>query len=70
MAQVFINKLAAGAEKFGELGQTPVLLAPGHLRAAVFNFVDRFAPGYAVVSHQEIAPNTKVQSLGVLSIGD
>jgi flagellar biosynthesis protein FlhA len=70
MAQVFINKLAAAAEKFGEIGQTPVLLAPGHLRAAVFNFVDRFAPGYAVVSHQEIAPNTKVQSLGVVTIGD
>lgn len=70
MAQVVINKLAAAAERFGEIGQTPVLLAPGHLRAAVFNFVDRFAPGYAVLSHHEIAANTKVQSLGVLSIGE
>jgi flagellar biosynthesis protein FlhA len=69
-AQVVINKLATAAERFGEIGQTPVLLAPGHLRAAVFNFVDRFAPGYAVLSHHEIAANTKVQSLGVLSIGE
>jgi flagellar biosynthesis protein FlhA len=69
-AQIIINKLARGAEKFGELGQTPVLLAPGHLRPAVFHFIDRFAPGYAVLSHHEVAPNTKVQSLGVLSIGD
>jgi len=69
-AQVLINKLARSAEKFGELGQTPVLLAPGHLRPAVFHFVDRFAPGYAVLSHHEVAPNTKVQSLGVLSIGE
>jgi len=69
-AQVLINKLARAAEKFGEIGQTPVLLAPGHLRPAVFNFVDRFAPGYAVLSHYEIAPNTKVQSLGVLNIGE
>jgi flagellar biosynthesis protein FlhA len=69
-AQVIINKLGRAAEKFGELGQTPVLLAPGHLRPAVFHFVDRFAPGYAVLSHHEIAPNTKVQSLGVVSIGE
>jgi flagellar biosynthesis protein FlhA len=69
-AQILINKLARAAEKFGELGQTPVLLAPGHLRPAVFHFVDRFAPGYAVLSHHEVAPNTKVQSLGVLSIGE
>jgi flagellar biosynthesis component FlhA len=45
-------------------------LVPGHLRPAVFNFVERFAPGYAVLSHHEIAPNTKVQSLGVLSISE
>lgn len=69
-AQVVINKLARSAEKFGEIGQTPVLLAPGHLRPAVFNFVERFAPGYAVLSHHEIASSTKVQSLGVLGIGD
>jgi flagellar biosynthesis protein FlhA len=68
LAQMIIHKLAKGSEKFGEMGQTPVLLAPGHLRPAVFNFVDRFAPGYAVISHQEIAPNTKVQSLGVIGV--
>jgi flagellar biosynthesis protein FlhA len=68
-AQVLINKLSAAAEKFGELGQTPVILAPGHLRAATFHFVERFAPGYAVLSHHEVAPNTKVQSLGVVTIG-
>jgi flagellar biosynthesis protein FlhA len=69
-AQAIINKLARTAEKFGEIGQTPVLLAPGHLRPAVFNFVERFAPGYAVLSHHEIAANTRVQSLGVMSIGE
>lgn len=70
VAQMVINKLARASEKFGEIGQSPVLLAPGHLRPAVFNFVDRFAPGYAVISHNEIAPNTKVQSLGVIGIDE
>ena len=70
IAQQIINKLGRASERFGEIGQSPVLLAPGHLRAAVFNFVDRFAPGYAVISHNEVAPSTKVQSLGVIGIED
>lgn len=69
-AQQLINRLSRAAEKFMELGQTPLILAPTHLRAALFNFVQRFVPGFAVISHQEIAPNTKVQSLGVISIED
>lgn len=69
-AQQLINRFSKAAEKFMELGQTPLILAPGHLRAALFNFVQRFAPGYAVISHQEIAPNTRVQSLGVIAIDE
>lgn len=67
-AQVLINKLNKASEQFLQSGLTPLLLAPAHLRAALFSFVSRFVPGYAVISHQEIAPNTKVQSLGVISL--
>lgn len=67
-AQMLINRLNMGAQKFIERGLTPIVLAPGHLRAALANFVDRFVPGYAVISHQEIAPQTKVQSMGVISM--
>jgi flagellar biosynthesis protein FlhA len=66
-AQVLINKFTKVAEKFMELGSTPLFLAPSHLRAALAHFVDRFVPGVRVISHQEIAPNTRVQSLGVIS---
>lgn len=65
---MLINKLNNGANAFIEKGLTPVVLAPTHIRSALFHFVERFVPGYAVISHQEIAPNTKVQSLGVISI--
>lgn len=68
IAQQLINRLNRVAEKFAEMGQTPLILAPVHLRAALFNFVRRFVPGVAIISHQEIAPNTRVQSLGVVSI--
>lgn len=67
-AQILINRLSKSAEKFVEMGQTPLLLAPTHLRSALSRFVERFVPGYAVISHNEIAPNTRVQSLGVISI--
>ncbi len=66
-AQKIISKLSSFAEKFAQIGQTPLLLAPSYLRPALFNFVNRFVPAYGVISHQEIAPNTKVKSLGVLN---
>lgn len=68
LAQRLINQLHRVAEKFMEHGQTPLILAPSHLRAALFHFIERFAPGAAVISHNEIAPNTKVQSLGILTL--
>lgn len=70
VAQLVINKLARASERFGEIGQSPVLLVPAHVRPAIFNFIDRFAPGYAVLSHYEIAPNTRVQSMGVIGLTD
>ncbi len=68
IAQTLINRLGRIAEKFAEMGQTPLVLAPGHLRAALASFIDRFVPGMHVICHQEIVSNTKVQSLGVISI--
>ena len=69
-AQRLINRLTQISEKFMERGLTPVVLAPGHVRAALAHFIDRFTPGIAVISHQEIAPNTRVQSLGIVAIED
>lgn len=68
VAQQLINRLHRISEKFVEMGQTPLVLAPAHIRAALFHFVQRFVPGVAVISHQEIAPNTRVQSLGVVAL--
>jgi flagellar biosynthesis protein FlhA len=68
VAQVLITRLSKLSEKFAETGQTPLILAPSHLRAALFHFVERFVPGMAVITHHEIAANTKVHSLGVVSV--
>lgn len=68
MAQALISRLAKLSERFGEIGQTPLILASAQVRAALSRFVERFVPGFAVISHQEIAPNTRVQSLGVVNL--
>lgn len=66
-AQLLINRLSKVTERFMEQGTTPLILAPSHLRAALFKFVDRFVPGMSVISHHEIAPSTKVQSVGIIA---
>jgi flagellar biosynthesis protein FlhA len=67
-AQRFITKLKVAAERFAQAGATPILLAPAAMRSAMYAFTERFIPGFVILSHQEISPTTKVQSLGVVSI--
>lgn len=69
-AQKLISKLKVAAERFAQMGSTPVLLAPAALRAALYSFTERFIPGYAVLAHQEISPSTRVQSVGVIGFDD
>ena len=68
LAQRLINLLKTFAEKFAQAGSTPILLAPTTLRPALYSFTERFIPGFTVLSHSEISPQTKVQSLGVVGI--
>ncbi|HMO18408.1 MAG TPA: flagellar biosynthesis protein FlhA [Oligoflexia bacterium] len=67
-AHKLISKLHPLAEKFAMNGSSPVLLAPSQMRAALFAFTERFIPGFAVLSHQEITPSTKVQAIGTLAM--
>ena len=68
LAQKIISKISATSEKFTELGYNPLILTTSYIRAGMSNFVERFVPGVSVISHQEIAPNTRVQSLGVINM--
>ncbi|MCC6220709.1 MAG: flagellar biosynthesis protein FlhA [Deltaproteobacteria bacterium] len=68
IAQKLLAKLSAAAERFSQLGSSPVLLAPAQLRAALFSFTERFIPGFAVLSHQEIDSGVRITSAGVVSI--
>lgn len=67
-AHNLIARLKPYAEKFGQQGISPVLLASGSLRAPLFSFTERFIPGFIILSHQEISPSTKVQAIGTLGL--
>lgn len=67
-AQRLISKLKTSAERFSEMGKAPIVLVPATLRAAMYGFTERFIPGFTVISHQEVTPSTKVQSLGAIAM--
>lgn len=48
-------------------GASPVLLCPAAIRLHVKKMTERYFPGLAVLSHNEIAPQVKIQSLGTVS---
>jgi flagellar biosynthesis protein FlhA len=67
IAQHLINRLSKSAETFAEHGYTPLVLVSAHLRPSFSGFISKFVQGFSVISHQEIASQTKVQSLGVIN---
>ncbi|MDA8429052.1 MAG: flagellar biosynthesis protein FlhA [Geobacteraceae bacterium] len=67
-AQQIITMIRSMADRFGMSGAQPVLLASPSIRRHVRKLIERFVPHMAVLSHNEIPQNVKIQSLGVVSI--
>ena len=49
-------------------GIIPVLLCPASIRIHVKKLTERYFPGLAVISHNEIAPQIKIRSLGTVKL--
>ena len=65
-AQQIITSVRNMAERFGMSGAQPLLLASPSIRRHVRKLIERFVPHMAVLSHNEIPQNVKIQSLGVV----
>ncbi|HEY5513954.1 MAG TPA: FHIPEP family type III secretion protein, partial [Geomonas sp.] len=65
-AQKILATIRRNAEKFDSSGALPVLMASPTIRRHVKKLTERFMPNLAVISHNEIPPNIKIQSLGVV----
>ena len=70
LAQKIMQRLAAKLEKFGNLNLQPIVLCSAHLRMHMKKLVDRFIPNLTVLSYDEIMPNVKIQSIGVVELTD
>jgi len=70
LAQRAMQGLAGKLEKFGPLNLQPLVLCSSHLRLHLKKLVDRFIPNLVVLSYDEIMPNIKIQSLGVVELTD
>lgn len=68
IAQQIITSVRTLSERFGMSGAQPVLLASPSIRRHVRKLIERFVPHMAVLSHNEIPQNVKIQSLGVVSL--
>jgi flagellar biosynthesis protein FlhA len=68
VAQRILAATRRNAEQFDSIGALPVLMASPSIRRHVKKLTERFMPNLAVISHNEIPPNIKIQSLGVVVI--
>lgn len=65
-AQGLINSLNTVLQNIA--GSTPVLLCTPTIRLHVKRLTERYLPGLAIISHNEIAPHLKVRSIGTVTV--
>lgn len=66
IAQALLDSLSEGLPKFAG-GASPVLLCTPTIRPHVKKLTERYLPSLVVLSHNEIATNLKVRSLGTVT---
>jgi flagellar biosynthesis protein FlhA len=62
--QDFITAVRTTYEKFGQIGETPVLLTSPGIRPYVRSVIERFRPQTTVMSQNEIHPKSRIKTLG------
>ena len=66
-AQKVLDSISKAITSF-EGGRRPVLLSPPQLRPHIRSLTERYFPTLTILSHNEIAPNLRVQSLGTVTL--
>ena len=68
MAQAIINATDAKLEQFSINNYQPLLLCSPLIRPHVKKLVERFIPNLIVLSHNEVAPDVRIEALGVVEL--
>lgn len=66
-AQDLIQKLMKGLQRFENEGTQPVLLLPTRLRLAFQRLISRYLPQLAVLSYDEVPPDTQLRNIEMIS---
>ncbi len=69
-SQKLIEKIGEEARKAMLKGLQPVLLVHPIVRGKLRKFLERYIQGITVISHNEIPPQIRVQSVGLIRIGE
>jgi flagellar biosynthesis protein FlhA len=69
-SQRLIEKIGEEAKKAIFQNVQPVILVHPSIRAKLRRFLERYIQGIAVISHNEIPPQIKIQSLGVIRLDE
>ncbi len=67
IAQKILDSIGEGIDLF-EGGQRPTLLTAPQIRPHVRSLTERYYPALTVISHNEVAPNLKIKSLGTVTL--
>ncbi|NOY52958.1 MAG: flagellar biosynthesis protein FlhA [Deltaproteobacteria bacterium] len=62
-AQKVISRIGKAMEKAASMNIEPVLLCSPGIRMVLRKMTERFLPDLVVLSHSEVSPNTKIQSV-------
>jgi flagellar biosynthesis protein FlhA len=68
LAQRILKNINQAIEKIAHLNVQPILLCSPMVRRHLKKLLDRFLPQVVVLSHSELTPQTKIQSLGIVSL--
>jgi flagellar biosynthesis protein FlhA len=68
LAQRILTHIHQAFDKIAPLHYQPILLCSPLLRRHMKKFLDRFLPQVVVLSHNELTQQTKIQSLGTVSL--
>jgi flagellar biosynthesis protein FlhA len=69
-SQRLIEKTGEEAKKMMLKSLQPVLLVHPVVRGKLRRFLERYIQGLAVISHNEVPPQVKIQSVGVIKLND
>ncbi len=65
-----LNQLSEQLQSFRRMDRSPIVLCSPRLRPHFKRFTERNFPQLAVLSYNEIVPQVKVQSIGIISMED